>query len=369
MSQNHPQVAPLHVPELLVEQAQKTTSRNPDLLGRISAKEVEEARRLMELRYQECLALGSANPGDITISQANNRRRETWEAWKHEIRESRRLVRAYARAKYVYYLDRYIVPFLRRLAKWNDIGTFGALLIIGTLGAGLGAVVAIAFCSKLTSGLAVMASAFVVGVAFSLAALLAVRGPTEEVFRQIERKRREQEIRRERARAQYEAAEKVGILLEKDALAKNRYEEAKRKYEWYREIHQSKKSQLLLRDWRSLRGIPFEDFLQEVFEDQGYSVQTTRTSGDQGVDLIVTIDGRRVAIQSKGYESNVGNASVQEVYAGMQYYHCDACAVITNSHFTPAAIDLARATGCQLIDGSDIPKLIRGELVLLVNSK
>jgi HJR/Mrr/RecB family endonuclease len=369
MRQHYSRTALLHSWQLLVEEVEGATSQKHDLLGKITARDVDQARHRMELRYQEWLSLGSANPSNATTSQANDRRQETWKAWKHEIRASRRVVWSYALTKCLYYPVRYLVPLLRYLSKWNDMGMFGAILTIGAFAASLGAVVAVIFCSKLASGLAVVASAFVLGVAISLGSLHVVPGPTEEALQQIERRRREQELRRERARLQYEIADRECFRLEKVALTRDRYEEAKQQYELYRGIHQSKKHQLLLRDWRSLRGTSFEEFLQEVFEDLGYSVQTTKASGDQGVDLIVTINGYRVAIQSKGYESSVGNSSVQEVYAGMQFYHCDACAVITNSHFTRAAVDLANSTGCQLIEGNDIPKLVLGELVLLINSK
>jgi HJR/Mrr/RecB family endonuclease len=124
----------------------------------------------------------------------------------------------------------------------------------------------------------------------------------------------------------------------------------------------SRKNQLLCRDWRSLQGTKFEAFLVEVFEYLGYSVQTTKASGDQGVDLIAVKGGRSLAVQAKGYEKSVGNAAVQEVVAGMQYYKCGECMVITNSVFTRGAYDLARETGCLLVDGERIPSLIEGAI-------
>jgi HJR/Mrr/RecB family endonuclease len=58
----------------------------------------------------------------------------------------------------------------------------------------------------------------------------------------------------------------------------------------------------------------------------------------------------------------VGNGAVQEAYAGMAFYRCDTCMVITNSEFTPKAVELAGRIGCVLIDGSRIPKLIEGRM-------
>jgi len=94
----------------------------------------------------------------------------------------------------------------------------------------------------------------------------------------------------------------------------------------------------------------------------GYTVEKTPTTGDQGVDLIIAGKGRRIAVQCKGYKNRVGNAAVQEVYAGATFYGCQECAVITNSSFTSGAINLARTVGCQLIDSKALPALIRGEV-------
>jgi hypothetical protein len=124
----------------------------------------------------------------------------------------------------------------------------------------------------------------------------------------------------------------------------------------------SAKYQLIHTDWRSMRGTAFEDFLARVFEALGYQVKRTKASGDQGVDLIVTGNGRRIAVQAKGYSESVGNHAVMEIVAGMTFYQCDCCVVITNSHFTSGAVALARANKCRLIDGSQIPDLIEGRV-------
>jgi hypothetical protein len=350
-------------------QGQTRTGRDHDLVGQITAQDVEETRLRMESRYEDWKSQGSPNPSDAAITQAKDRRDETWVAWKRERQASHGLARTVARFKLLRFLDCYLLKPFRRLAKWNDIGVVVALLITGTLGASVGAVFAVAFVSSLMSGLIVLATAFLLGIVLPLVAMLIVPGSIAEILHEAGGKQRELDFRRDWAHVQYENAEKEYSRLKNGAVARDRYEVAKQQFETCREIHQLKKNQLLQRDWRSLRGTAFEQFLVELFEELNYSVQTTKASGDQGVDLIVMINSFRVAIQSKGYDSSVGNSSVQEVYAGMQYYHCDACAVITNSHFTRAAIDLARSTGCQLIEGADIPQLIRGELVLVINSR
>lgn len=125
-----------------------------------------------------------------------------------------------------------------------------------------------------------------------------------------------------------------------------------------------RRQQLLRRPWRDLRGIDFETYLAEVCTALGASVELTKTSGDQGVDLIATFGSRRVAIQAKGYSGSVGNSAVQEVVSGQRFYSCDACAVITNSRFTTSAVQLANANGCCLISEENFDKFVMGDIQL-----
>ena len=117
--------------------------------------------------------------------------------------------------------------------------------------------------------------------------------------------------------------------------------------------------------WQAMIGRPFENFLAQVFEEHGYIVELTGKTGDQGVDLIVARGGSRAAVQAKGHVgTTVGNDAVQQVHAGMSFYRCNAAAVVTNSRYTPSARALAQRIGCRLIDGSEIPDLIEGRILV-----
>jgi Restriction endonuclease len=137
------------------------------------------------------------------------------------------------------------------------------------------------------------------------------------------------------------------------------------KYQTLASQFQSRINQLRSENWRHLQAVPFENFLAEVLREWGYEVQTTKVTGDQGVDLIASKDGQRTAIQAKGYlSSKVGNDAIQQVYTGMKIHKCVRCAVITNSAFTSSARQAAGAVGCLLIDGEKIPLLVEGQFRL-----
>lgn len=119
---------------------------------------------------------------------------------------------------------------------------------------------------------------------------------------------------------------------------------------------------LLASNWRQLRGAPWEEFLQKILGCHDYAVEMTKTTGDQGIDLIARKNGISIAIQAKGYAGSVGNDAVQQAFTGKTIYGCSHCAVITNSAFTQSAINAARKTGCILVSGPEIVALAQGKL-------
>jgi len=101
----------------------------------------------------------------------------------------------------------------------------------------------------------------------------------------------------------------------------------------------------------------FELFCAEQLRASGWDARLTRTTGDQGVDVIAEKTGLRVVLQCKLYSGSVGNSAVQEVVAGKAYERADRCAVVTNSRYTPAAEQLAATNGVLLLHFSELPHL------------
>ena len=154
----------------------------------------------------------------------------------------------------------------------------------------------------------------------------ALPGKTDEVRSRLEELRSD----RDKAKAQY--AQAMGELSAAEENHRRLADLLKEKQ--CQESRQYRRQQLCKRNWKALRSQEFEKFLEEVFRELGYIVEMTRVTGDQGADLLVSKDGRRIAIQVKGYLHSVGNEAVQEAFFATAYYKCGACAVVTNSRFT-----------------------------------
>ncbi len=116
--------------------------------------------------------------------------------------------------------------------------------------------------------------------------------------------------------------------------------------------------QLEIDDVDAMSGVAFETYVAELFRRQGYTIHTTATSGDYGVDLIMLKDGIRTAVQTKRYSKPVNQAAIREAVAGMKHYKCTESMVVTNSSFTRFATELAATNNCWLVDREGLIELI-----------
>lgn len=99
-----------------------------------------------------------------------------------------------------------------------------------------------------------------------------------------------------------------------------------------------------------LDGIEFEHWTANEISRQGWGVQVSQASGDQGVDVLARREGCSVAIQCKRYTQPIGNKAVQEVFAAKQFCSADHACVVGTGGFTRSARELAAATGVILIE-------------------
>jgi len=162
----------------------------------------------------------------------------------------------------------------------------------------------------------------------------------------------QRDVARDAVRHEWATVAKARQLLE--LLQKAEASEANRR--------QNEINRLLSIDPGRLYPDEFERYVADIFRHLGYTVEVTGKGGDQGVDVLAQKGSLSLAIQAKRYIGAVGNAAVQEVFAGMHHYKCQRCVVVTPATFTSGAVDLAQSTGCVLIAKDQIGALVRGEL-------
>jgi hypothetical protein len=293
--------------------------------------------------------VGKVTPADVAKSQNEARRRKQtlWQEERRRIETQSRLFRLRVRSQ----LARSLTA-VRMFLSSTALGRLGSAIIFTTLSTGVVIVLVSTFSFRGQSMLVGGVTGLILSGLFAAVMLFL---PSDTSLATAENRCRDEMARLKPTLDQ---------SLARVAAARASYKRVAETYQRFQRIAQSRQHRLLTSDWRVLRGIPFEDFLQEVFEDLGYHVERTKATGDQGADLILNKNGTRVAVQAKGHAESVGNGAVQEAHAGMAFYKCHRCMVVTNSVFTSSAMDLARRVNCVLVAGNHIPDLIRGNITL-----
>ena len=105
------------------------------------------------------------------------------------------------------------------------------------------------------------------------------------------------------------------------------------------------------------KGIKFENHCMEILKQNGWIVKETPNTGDQGVDLIASIDNLRICIQCKNHEKAIGNKAVQEISAGKLYWKGTHAILVSKSGFTRSAQKLAKANQVKLINEAELKDL------------
>jgi HJR/Mrr/RecB family endonuclease len=100
-----------------------------------------------------------------------------------------------------------------------------------------------------------------------------------------------------------------------------------------------------------MSGMEFEQFCKDILVNYGWFVNTTKTSGDHGIDIIAKKNGKNIGIQCKNYTNKmVNNRAIQEVYTGCHFYDLSIPVIVTNISFTKQAIQEANKLNIKLFD-------------------
>jgi hypothetical protein len=67
------------------------------------------------------------------------------------------------------------------------------------------------------------------------------------------------------------------------------------------------------------KGVDLERKFGKLLRDAGYSVQFTPTSGDDGVDILASKDGQKIAVQCKNYIAKVGAGEIRDFAGALKF--------------------------------------------------
>lgn len=114
----------------------------------------------------------------------------------------------------------------------------------------------------------------------------------------------------------------------------------------------------------ALSGTEFEKLIAALLARMGFHAETTKASGDGGIDIEATLDkpivGGRYLFQCKCYSPGnlVGAPTLRDFYGAVTAERAIKGIFITTSDFTAQARDFALKTGLELIDLPALQKLL-----------
>jgi restriction system protein len=107
-------------------------------------------------------------------------------------------------------------------------------------------------------------------------------------------------------------------------------------------------------DVDEITGEEFESYCVSILNQNGWDARATQSTGDQGVDIVASINDITAVFQCKRYSQPVGNSAVQEIIAGKSFSRAQIAAVVTNSTFTKSARQLAEAANIYLLHYTEL---------------
>lgn len=110
--------------------------------------------------------------------------------------------------------------------------------------------------------------------------------------------------------------------------------------------------------WKGVDGRGFELGVAKVLMNKGYNVRHTGSSyGDQGIDLELKLDGKRIIIQCKAFRNYVSAGVVRELYGTLIHQKADEGWLIVTSGFYSGARTFAHGKPIRLLTARDLTRL------------
>lgn len=109
--------------------------------------------------------------------------------------------------------------------------------------------------------------------------------------------------------------------------------------------------------WKSLSGIKFEEELSALYEKNGFDVYLTPTTGDDGVDIILRKDGKKIIVQCKAHKNPVGVEPARALYGALMHLKADNAILASRSGFTSGVFNFVRNKPITLVSLDEIIKM------------
>lgn len=108
--------------------------------------------------------------------------------------------------------------------------------------------------------------------------------------------------------------------------------------------------------WLSKSGRELEDAVADLFSDNGYEVELTPYSHDEGVDIILRRDGKTTIVQCKAFGKSCGPNVARDLFGTMHAFGASDAILVCPRGFTQATQEFARGKPIKLFDVDALSK-------------
>jgi Restriction endonuclease len=112
--------------------------------------------------------------------------------------------------------------------------------------------------------------------------------------------------------------------------------------------------------WTSLNGKRFEVELAKLYQKMGYRTSLTPASGDGGIDIVLSKNGRTTIVQCKAHKKPVGPHTVRDLYGTLVSSNADEAILASISGFTSGVVSYAQDKPIRLVSLDDIIRMQKG---------
>jgi len=109
--------------------------------------------------------------------------------------------------------------------------------------------------------------------------------------------------------------------------------------------------------WKSLDGREFERQLGQLFSLQGYRVEFTPATGDQGIDLVIVKDAIKTIVQCKSHLKPVSPSVVRDLYGALVASRAHSAILASTSGFTKGVYNFSKGKRIELLSLQEIIRL------------
>lgn len=131
----------------------------------------------------------------------------------------------------------------------------------------------------------------------------------------------------------------------------NEYKDALSAYNYWKNIKSVK-------FWDKLDGHAFERKVADLYRKIGYEAVVSKAGGDGGIDIVLTKESEKIAVQCKAHNKAVAPAVARDLYGTMMSSGFKKGMIVSKNGFTKGVYDFVKGKDIELVDLDDILQIV-----------